>query len=85
MWLSSIRASYFWLRHRIKVLVKVVTPKCLGGLTIDRDRLDALPVFTRWIFRGTWLELMTSQPRVRSLELGEMVPAQVSSSSLEHG
>ncbi|GFU79535.1 hypothetical protein TNCV_2915951 [Trichonephila clavipes] len=64
-----------------------VTPKCLGGLPVDRDRRNAYPgstpcprgdiepvdrfnehqspLFARQVFRGTRLELMTRQPRVR--------------------
>ncbi|GFX23661.1 hypothetical protein TNCV_3596031 [Trichonephila clavipes] len=38
-------------RHRalpLKVLVKAVTPKCLGGPPVDRDRLNAYPV-SKWV------------------------------------
>ncbi|GFY17093.1 hypothetical protein TNCV_1088691 [Trichonephila clavipes] len=38
----------------MRVLVKAVTPKCLGGPPVDRDRLNAHP--DRTMMKQFWLE-----------------------------
>ncbi|GFW79561.1 hypothetical protein TNCV_128661 [Trichonephila clavipes] len=47
------------LSSRLEVLVKAVTSKCLDGLPVDRDRLNAHPGFKLTLFESGFDKILS--------------------------